>query len=195
MKKYIGTKTIEAEPMNRYEFEMNIKGVDYKDENEEGYLVVYPDGYKSWSPKKVFEEAYDELLVGPNAEVDSLLPHSVFPSKHATIGFAKDPDYGGAHQYQFQNSLGFDSQTKQAKSDNSYQKIQFVQKNLDGSMTAGLQSEQLLLALIDRHNKLNAKFPSREGALAITKMQEALQWLEQRVKERMDRGVMGDLKK
>lgn len=26
--------------------------------NDEGYLVKYPDGYESWSPKKVFEEAY-----------------------------------------------------------------------------------------------------------------------------------------
>ena len=26
----------------------------------EGYLVQYPDGYISWSPKEVFEEAYRE---------------------------------------------------------------------------------------------------------------------------------------
>jgi hypothetical protein len=62
-------------------------------------------------------------------------------------------------------------------------------------MVAGLQSEQLLIALIDRHKKLNERFPSREGALAITKMEEALQWLEARVRERTERGVMGDLKK
>ena len=24
----------------------------------DGYLVQYPDGYRSWSPKKVFDEAY-----------------------------------------------------------------------------------------------------------------------------------------
>lgn len=34
-------------------------GVDNKDgEYIQGYLVVYPDGYKSWSPKHVFEESY-----------------------------------------------------------------------------------------------------------------------------------------
>lgn len=28
---------------------------------EDGYLVEYKDGYKSWSPKSVFEEAYREV--------------------------------------------------------------------------------------------------------------------------------------
>ncbi|WP_456867606.1 hypothetical protein [Galbibacter sp. BG1] len=65
----------------------------------------------------------------------------------------------------------------------------------DGTMVPGLQSEQLLIALIDRHKKLNARFPSREGSLMITKLEEALHWSEARVKERTQRGVMGDLKK
>lgn len=59
-KKYIGTKIIFAEPMNKFEFYMNVKKIDCKEENEEGYKVVYPDGYVSWSPKTVFEEAYRE---------------------------------------------------------------------------------------------------------------------------------------
>jgi hypothetical protein len=28
---------------------------------EEGYKVVYPDGYESWSPKDVFESAYMQV--------------------------------------------------------------------------------------------------------------------------------------
>ena len=28
---------------------------------EDGYLVAYKDGYKSWSPKSVFEEAYKPI--------------------------------------------------------------------------------------------------------------------------------------
>lgn len=50
MKQYIGTKIIQAEPMKR-------GGVDGI---KEGYKVVYPDGYESWSPKDVFEAAYRE---------------------------------------------------------------------------------------------------------------------------------------
>lgn len=121
------------------------------------------------------------------------LPLLVYPSKKETIAVTIDKDYGGAHEYHIIESLGHDK--GKPKYAGSEQKIHFVQKDLDGVVTPGLQSEQLLLVLIDRHKKLNAKFPSREGALAITKMEEALHWLEARVKERVGRGVMGDLKK
>lgn len=126
------------------------------------------------------------------AEIEQL-PCLVYPSKETTIAVAPDADYGGAHKYTIINSLGHVK--GKPKYDGSSQEIQFVQKDKDGDMTAGLQSEQLLLVLIDRHKKLNAVFPSREGALAITKMEEALHWLEARVKERTERSVMGDLKK
>lgn len=125
---------------------------------------------------------------------NSYLKQTVFPSNEKTILVAQDEDYGGAHCYSFINSKGHQN-GKPEYDFNGMQTIQFVQKNIDGSMTPGVQSEQLLIALIDRHKKLNDKFPSREGALAITKMEEALHWLEARVKERVSRGVMGDLKK
>lgn len=45
--------------MTRQEYDLMTTGVDNKDgEYIQGYLVVYPDGYKSWSPKRVFEESY-----------------------------------------------------------------------------------------------------------------------------------------
>ena len=60
MKKYIGTKIIEAEPMSRGAYNEYRGWTIPADENpaDEGYLVRYPDGYESWSPKPVFEEAY-----------------------------------------------------------------------------------------------------------------------------------------
>ena len=33
----------------------------------EGYLVVYSDGYESWSPADAFEKGYDLLEPTPNA--------------------------------------------------------------------------------------------------------------------------------
>ena len=47
VKTYIGTKIIQAYP-------------DFKD-GKPGYVVIYPDGYKSWSPEAVFEAAYREI--------------------------------------------------------------------------------------------------------------------------------------
>ena len=62
MKQYIGTKVIEARPMNRGEYNEYRGWTIPANENpaDEGYLVKYPDGYESWSPKEVFEEAYRE---------------------------------------------------------------------------------------------------------------------------------------
>lgn len=59
MKKYIGTKVIKAEPMTMTEAQ-KVLGVEIRPATveEDGYLVEYKDGYKSWSPKSVFEEAY-----------------------------------------------------------------------------------------------------------------------------------------
>lgn len=44
MKAYVGCKIILAEPQEK--------------DGEPGYSVSYADGYRSWSPKEVFEEAY-----------------------------------------------------------------------------------------------------------------------------------------
>ena len=62
MEKYIGTKVVKAEPMTMTEAQ-KVLGRELKPANleEDGYLVEYKDGYKSWSPKSVFEEAYREL--------------------------------------------------------------------------------------------------------------------------------------
>lgn len=70
MKRYIGTKQINAKPMTRQEYN-DFRGWEIPtDENgdDEGYLVEYLDGgkpntteyagYVSWSPKDVFEGAY-----------------------------------------------------------------------------------------------------------------------------------------
>lgn len=64
MKKYIGTKQVEAMPMSLGEF-INRSGRNpyandgkMHGDNEEGYLVQYEDGYESWSPKEVFDKAY-----------------------------------------------------------------------------------------------------------------------------------------
>lgn len=59
MRTYIGTKTIKAVPMGKAEAEKVLdKSITPATPGTDGYLVEYPDGYRSWSPKKVFEEAY-----------------------------------------------------------------------------------------------------------------------------------------
>jgi hypothetical protein len=70
MKSYIGTKQVQATPMNRGDYNAFRNWDLPADENgaDEGYLVEYMDGgdpnhpdfhgYISWSPKEQFERAY-----------------------------------------------------------------------------------------------------------------------------------------
>ena len=66
MKQYIGTKLIEAAPAYRcMDGSGKVVITPHPEEAfpnypsvEDGYRVRYPDGYVSWSPKDVFEEAY-----------------------------------------------------------------------------------------------------------------------------------------
>lgn len=63
MVNYIGIKKIKAEPMTRGDYN-NFRGwniPENENPNDKGYIVKYPDDYISWSPKSVFEEAYDEI--------------------------------------------------------------------------------------------------------------------------------------
>jgi len=62
MKTYIGTKILQAEPMNLGDYNKFKGWIIPEDEDplKEGYKVVYPDNYISWSPKEVFEESYRE---------------------------------------------------------------------------------------------------------------------------------------
>jgi hypothetical protein len=54
MKSYVGVKTVMAEPGKAK------KDYGTHKAGEDGYRVIYPDGYESWSPKDVFEKAYRE---------------------------------------------------------------------------------------------------------------------------------------
>ena len=87
MQKYIGTKLIEAEKAVRYYMDGGKKIVVSDTEEidaemtqqlaqcvaaESGYRVRYPDGYESWSPKDVLEEAYLPLSI--NEKLRSAAP-------------------------------------------------------------------------------------------------------------------------
>lgn len=60
MNKYIGTKLIEAEPINRGDYYKcrGWKLPEGADPDAAGYRVKYSDSYESWSPKEPFEKAY-----------------------------------------------------------------------------------------------------------------------------------------
>ena len=78
------------------------------------------------------------------------------------------------------------------------QTLQFIEKApmKEGSeelytVNDGTTNEDVLNVLIDRLQYLNKKFPCRENALAITKLEEAGMWLHKRTRDRLARGVEG----
>lgn len=80
------------------------------------------------------------------------------------------------------------------------QKIQFIEKIpypesiLPGELLTlnnGTTNEEVLAMLIDRMNYLQGKFPCRENALVITKLEESLMWLNKRTSDRVKRNVEG----
>jgi hypothetical protein len=92
------------------------------------------------------------------------------------------------HRYQLD---GFE------KTHTGTQIIQFIEKEKEqGSdelttIYDGTTNEEVLAMLINRMNYLQDKFPCRENAMAITKLDEALMWLNKRTTDRIQRGVEG----
>lgn len=71
------------------------------------------------------------------------------------------------------------------------QEVSFYKLNEDGSSEHGTTLEEMLRVSIERLQDLNERFSCRENAIAITKMQEALMWLNARTENRKARGVEG----
>ena len=101
------------------------------------------------------------------------------------------------HRYELENF-----ENKEAKG----QEIQFIEKkekvvsidqitnSIEKSLVTvndGTTNEEVLEVLINRLQVLSAKLPSRETSIAITKLEEALMWLNKRTQDRLKRGVEG----
>ena len=101
MKKYLGVKIVEAEPMTNLDFQEKIKnskllpGVPFLN----GYKVVYEDGYVCWSPKEVFEKAYKEIINQPivaHLSLNSNTGDWIFEKSPSLKEFYEDFDFGTA---------------------------------------------------------------------------------------------------
>lgn len=74
--------------------------------------------------------------------------------------------------------------------------LSFYEMKENGEKIDGTTNEDVIRVLIHRIAYLNekwqnGKFRCRENSLAITKLEEALMWLEKRTADRMNRQVEG----
>lgn len=72
MKKFIGTKTVIAEPMTKTDAKECDYLINVNNPEQDGYEVTYEDGYKSWSPKTPFDKAYKPISPS-NSVVDEYI--------------------------------------------------------------------------------------------------------------------------
>ena len=109
--------------------------------------------------------------------------HKINPTNDTLeIKVIDEPGSGGAnHAYEVS---GFSTQTGL--------RLNFQNGPIGEVGVNGVTQEVLLAIVIDRLRSFQAgPFSSRENALALTKCEEALHWLQQRTIDRMRRGVEG----
>ena len=80
--------------------------------------------------------------------------------------------------------------------DNPYAKVNFQKGPIKENGVNGCHNEDLIAIVIDRLQCLNqGDFACRENSIAITKLEEALLWLNKRTQDRIARNVDGTSQK
>ena len=80
--------------------------------------------------------------------------------------------------------------------DNPYVKVNFQKGPIKENGVNGCHNEDLIAIVIDRLQCLNqGDFACRENSIAITKLEEALLWLNKRTQDRIARNVEGTSQK
>lgn len=127
-----------------------------------------------------------------------IIDHIVNPANdRITIEAQDEPGSGGAnHLYHI---TGFNSETNPSDpwtvrhgAPATHSTILFQNGPIPEVGVNGVTQEVLLAIVADRLRSFQAgPFASRENALALTKIEEAMHWLHQRTISRMRRGVEG----
>jgi len=148
--------------------------------------------------KQIFPSQTYKLYSDPSEGMTTVafkrvvLDTCVFPSNESSIvSIITDEKFDGAHNYEIKPMLRYDNGAVYGLEGLP---LTFVKKNDDGTWQTGVQTEQLLLVIADRHPKLNAVFPAEEHDEFMAHIHGALECLGRRFKKRLDRGVAGEHK-
>ena len=108
--------------------------------------------------------------------------------------YAKDdPAFNANHEYIV---VAAPAEGEEIGLDNPYAKVKFQKGPIKENGVNGCHNEDLIAIVIDRLQCLNqGDFACRENSIAITKLEEALMWLNKRILDRRSRGVEGTSQK
>lgn len=126
----------------------------------------------------------------------TLTDHIVNPTNDVlTVAAVDEPGSGGAnHRYEI---TGFNSQTNASESGiDGRDRVSVLFQNgpisVDGNGVNGITHEALLAIVADRLRSFQkGPYACKANACALTHIEEAMHWLQQRTLERMRRGVEG----
>ena len=104
-------------------------------------------------------------------------------TRHTAVVCLDEPGPGGAcHEYKVGPHAA----------EGEFAKVSFQNGPIGESGVNGCQNEDLIAIAIDRLQYFQkGNFSCRENAIAITKLEEALLWLNKRTNDRIVRGVEG----
>ena len=108
--------------------------------------------------------------------------HTDDTNKRIIVEGWDDPGQGGAN-------CVYRLSVNRADHNQEIAKIRFLSNAISGD---GITNESLIAVLIDRLRGFqNGPYSCRENSIALTKLEEALFWLQARTKDREVRGVTG----
>lgn len=114
----------------------------------------------------------------------------VITNKTGLAGMLMQPNIEEKNEYAL---LNFKRNTETDTQE--FQLVTFYKLKADGTYENGTTLEEMIRVTIERLQNLNARFSCRENSLAITKLEEALMWLNKRTQDRIERCVQGKLEK
>ena len=192
LKNFIGVKNIKAKPMNRGDYNKYRRWTIPADENpeDEGYLVVYPDGYESWSPKKQFEDAYIELIKMTPVEIDTkAFPPGLLALRRYAVNGGSISHLDGFH---YNNFHRFEIAMPTSDKTEAVFEIEFQKGPIKEVGINGITERDLLEILkIRMKNFQNSEFASPYNEKALKGIEMAIASLDARTRDREKRGVEG----
>jgi len=107
------------------------------------------------------------------------------PNAYTEVTCLDEPGAGGmCHRYSIEKKNG--------KPDEIFASIKFQEGPIKESGVNGMHNEDLIMVVLDRlRGAQQGDFSCRENALAITKLEEALLWLNYRTNTRIHENVEG----
>lgn len=185
MKNYVGIEEVNAQPMTRGQYN-ELRGWTTpaeQDPSDGGYYVVRYNGHTTWVPKDIFEDIYEEPIDNDVEMVD--LKHDLHTTKYTKVTHEKDFKFNAPHL--------FHVEAVSSNPINSALGVVHFQEGPIGEVGVnGVCNEDLIHMVICRLEYFQkSQYNSRDNAIAITHLEDALLRLRKRTIGRENRGVEG----